>query len=48
MCQSSTWRELASVERVLKSNEASLCQKSTKVFIDKKKCYFNFEERQYI
>ena len=35
-CQSSTWRELASVERVLKSNEASLCQKSIKVFSDNK------------
>ena len=36
MCQSSTWRELASIERVLKSNEASLCQKSIKVFSDNK------------
>ena len=36
MCQSSTWRELASVERVLKSNEASLCQKSIIVFSDNK------------
>ena len=36
VCQSSTWRELASVERVLKSNESSLSQKSIKVFSDNK------------
>ena len=36
VCQSSTWRELASVERVLKSNESSLSHKSIKVFSDNK------------
>ena len=34
--QSSTWRELASVERVLKSNESSLSHKSITVFSDNK------------
>ncbi|MES9972159.1 MAG: reverse transcriptase domain-containing protein, partial [Candidatus Thiodiazotropha sp.] len=36
MLQSSTWREVASVERVLKSNEHFLCHKSVKVYSDNK------------
>ena len=31
MLQSSTWREVASVERVLKSNEPILCHKTVKI-----------------
>lgn len=34
MLQSSTWREVASVERVLKSNEPILCHKTVKIYSD--------------
>lgn len=34
MLQSTTWRKVASVETVLKSNEPSLCHKTVKIYSD--------------